>query len=139
MKLYNLVTYSLFVVAMTLTPLSCAHLDAACAKALPVLAQGNGLVNEAQDALAQAQVAIEAIPDGDAKRKATAALAEARSALRVAESMLHASSEACSQPDLPGIFSAFAQAWEVIRTFLSTFGGVGGSPVADPKAYLLTK
>jgi len=130
----------LFLLSTLVTALpSCAHLDAACAKALPVLAQGNVLINEAQDALAQAQVAIDAFPESGEKTKAIAALAQARSALRVSESMLHASAEACSQPDLPGIFQAFAQAWEVVRTFLSTFGGVGGSPVADPRAYLLTK
>lgn len=111
----------------------------ACIKIVPVVAQGNGLINEAQDALIQADVAVRLITDTAHRAKAMEAVAEARSSLRVAEAMLNSASEACSQPDLKGIFRVFADAWEVVRTYLSTFGGSGVQNVDDPSAYIIGK
>jgi len=133
---------TLLILAALCLPISasgCAHLNQSCATALPLLSQGNVLINDAQDALAQAQTVVSLISDEAKRQKAEAAIAEARSALRVTESMLHAASEACTAPDLPSLFQAFAQAWEVVRSYLSTFGGAGGPVVADPKAYLMAR
>lgn len=111
----------------------------ACLKIMPVVTQGNIMINEAQDALLQAEVAVSLIKDEATRAKAMKAVAEARSALRVAESMLQSASEACTQPDLKGIFKVFADAWEIIRPFLSTLGGSGAPEVKDPMAYTIGK
>jgi len=108
-----------------------------CVKTMPVVAKGNTLINGAQSALLQAEGAFQAISDDTTRAKAMTAVLEARAALRVAESMLHSASEACSEPNLPGIFRAFAGAWEVVRSYLSSFGGASGVSVEveDPIAY----
>jgi hypothetical protein len=111
----------------------------ACIKIMPVVTQGNTMINEAQDALLQAEVAVSLIKDETTRGEAMKAVAKARSALRVAESMLQSASEACTQPDLKGIFKVFADAWAVLRPFLSTLGGTGASEVKDPMAYELGK
>jgi len=111
----------------------------ACLKITPVVAQGNTMINEAQDALLQAEVAVALIKDDATRGEAMKAVAKARSALRVAESMLQSAGEACTQPDLKGIFKVFANAWAILRPFLSTLGGTGAPEVKDPMAYELGK
>lgn len=135
MKNYILLIVTVCAISLS----SCAHLNQTCATALPLLSQGNALINDAQDALMQASIAVAAIQDDNVRDRAESAIAEARSGLRVAESMLHSASEACTSPDLPTIFRAFASAWDIVRSYLSTHGGLGGPTVADPKAYLLTR
>ena len=115
-------------------------LDNACIQTMPVVAKGNVLINGAQDALVQAEVAFDAIKDDNVRAKAMKALLEARSALRVSESLLHAATEACSEPNLKGVFQAFSEAWEIVRTYLSSFGGAAGvAEVKDPIAYTVGK
>jgi hypothetical protein len=106
-----------------------------CIKTMPAVAKGNTLINGAQSALLQAEAAFQAIKDDTARAKAMTAVLEARAALRTAESLLHAASEGCTAANLPGIFNAFALAWEVVRGYLSTFGGDGVAAVHDPIAY----
>ena len=117
---------------------SCVHTDTACLKALPVITQGNILINEAQTALSQAEAFVSMIPSEN-RVAAEQALERAKSALRVSESMLHAASEACRAPDLPAIFKVFSEAWEVLRGFMGTFGGSGVATVQDPIAYGIGK
>ena len=112
-------------------------LDSACLKVVPVVSQGNTIINDAQDSLMQAEAAVQAIVDDASRQKALDAIAQARSALRVAESLLHSASEACTQPNLKGIFEAFSTAWAIVRTYLSTFGGAGVATVQDPVAYTI--
>ena len=118
---------------------SCAHLDSSCAKALPVLAQGNALISEAQEALNQARVVVDLIKDESVRSKGIEAVETARSSLRVAASMLHASSQVCETPNIPTLFKTFAEAWDIVRTFITTFGGIGTGPVSDPKVYSIAK
>ena len=112
--------------------------ESACTKALPLLNQGDGLINDAQDALLQAEAMVEHIRDDDARAKAKLAAATAREKLRRAEALLHAASQACTAPDLPSIFKVFADAWDLLKPFLGTMGAEGGV-VRDPVAYGIGK
>ena len=136
MKIANL---AILLTVIMIVPGCAGGVNEACIKVLPVVTQGNTMINEAQDALLQAEVAVSLIKDEATRAKAMKAVTEARSALRVAESMLQSASEACTQPDLKGIFKVFADAWSVLRPFLSTLGGTGAPEVKDPMAYELGK
>jgi len=136
MKIANL---AILLTVIMIVPCCVGSVNEACIKVLPVVTQGNTMINEAQDALLQAEVAVSLIKDEATRAKAMKAVTEARSALRVAESMLQSASEACTQPDLKGIFKVFADAWSVLRPFLSTLGGTGAPEVKDPMAYELGK
>lgn len=112
--------------------------ESSCTKVVPILAQGNSIVNDAQDALLQAEAMAEVVRDVAIRTKALDAIEEARKQLRIAEGVLHAATQACTAPDLPAIFKAFAQAWELVRPILGTMGGAGGA-IKDPMAYSIGK
>lgn len=132
--------YSFLVLLVLAVSVSgCAGMfESACTKALPLLNQGDAVVNDAQDALLQAEAMVEHIRNDDARAKAKLAVAKAREELRRAEGLLHAASQACTAPDLPSVFKAFSDAWSLLRPFLGTMGGTGGV-VADPMAYSIGK
>lgn len=113
----------------------CSAFSSACAKALPVLTAAEAYMADAQVSLDQAEQVVEAMPEGKVRDAAFVALADARAALRVAASQAALASTACSQPDLPTLFKAFAIAWDALKPFLALLGGTGASSVADPEAY----
>jgi len=68
----------------------------------------------------------------EAHRQFDDAMARAWKAYELAVQALAVASESCSQPSISGLLTEIVDAWSVVRSFLSLFGGTGTPTVTDP-------
>jgi hypothetical protein len=100
---------------------------------MPVVAQVQALVMDAELALTQVEILVEQLQLTDAQ-KATVheAVKKSRDALRVAERTLVAASTACSEPDVKAAFADLADSWSDIEGVLFSKSTLGAAvPRAD--------
>lgn len=112
-----------------------------CQTVLPVVNRAQGLVEEAHEALVQAQRALDGVRLPPASMQdVNQAFDRAWAGLRESSKLLAACADVCEAPDLPSVFKAFNDAWSVVRAFLVLAQAPGAAPgtplpVQDPAVY----
>jgi hypothetical protein len=122
----------------------CSLFQSECESVLPVVAQVQALVLDAELALSQVEAMRGQISLTDSqKRTINQALRKSRDALRVAGRTLVLASTACSNPDVKDAFTALADAWADVERIMAqksqTMLAAWVVPIRTPAAVLLAR
>jgi hypothetical protein len=113
---------------------SCSLLSDPCGAVMPTVTASQAQLADVQRAIAQVEASgvRDALRSDDAREAFDDAMTKVRHGYSVAVQSLAVAAKACDAPDLRGAIALIVEGWDVVRSFLSLFGGNGTPAIADP-------
>jgi len=112
----------------------CSFFRDPCAVVMPTVTASQAQLADVQRAIAQVEASgvRNALQSADARAAFDDAMTKVRHGYSVAVQSLAVAAKACDTPDLRGAIALIVEGWDVVRSFLSLFGGNGTPAIADP-------
>jgi hypothetical protein len=128
-------THALAILAIVATFIQgCSLLQDPCGAVMPTVVASQSRLADVQRALSEVERSgvRDLLKSPEAKEQFDTAMLRAWKAYELAVQALSVASESCSQPSISGLLTEIVDAWSVVRSFLSLFGGTGTPTVTDP-------